>query len=233
MGMTLDWIDFSRARLHWILKEGSSAAVFSVESLLDDGQGERWHLCSTVMAGNVYADCMPKLPPYTYTVAASHKRWMMFRDGGAGTWGDDAGQRETRFRELSFSVLEMPGREISGSEVALAVREELPLMGAVAVTGSESVMLRFPVKHINLHPDGQRWQAETGPLLCPSDVVKELFDAEKEQDFPYALCYVFFRQDGSCSALVRTAATTDACSASPVFTLPVQQFGRAALVLPA
>ena len=56
------------------------------------------------------------------------------------------------------------------AEIASAVAAGLPLIGQVEISDAEtgrSALLEFPIKTMNVLPNGQGWQVDTGPVLLP------------------------------------------------------------------
>ena len=213
----MDCIDFSRSWLFWSLPGSTRLARFALEAALDM-DGDIWYLCSTVMAGNVYADTMARVPVYAYTFATNTRHWVRLRDGsGACLPADDLGEAASLFSELRVSVHTKPAELLCGERLFNSVEAGLPLSACVVLDAPRKALLYFPVKHINMHTDGRRWQAETGPVLLP---------AAHNAAIPVALAALFFNQSGRCEALVRSTAN----GGQDVFSKPVVLAGKAHLV---
>lgn len=166
-------IDFARSSLAWLLPEQPSHGRFALDAVLsvaDAARGwqETFYLGAQVFAGNVYGEGeLFKRPPYEFALASSDRHYRIFRAGhGGGTQRDDWGRVADRFKALDPELRRVACRRVGARAAELLPARELVCRMSVAAPGEgRSLELEFPVKHINVNPERDAFQVETGPVL--------------------------------------------------------------------
>ena len=79
---------------------------------------------------------------------------------------------EDEFTSLVFSVPTLPGTTVlnTDEEVVAATRQNLPLVAQTTIWDDSqrfSATIEYPIKTMNFHPERNRFQVDTGPVLLP------------------------------------------------------------------
>lgn len=75
------------------------------------------------------------------------------------------------FTSLDFELITVPAIQLrSDEDVVRASQEQAPIVARTEITNAEhglATMLEYPVRTMNFHPERQRFQVDTGPLIFP------------------------------------------------------------------
>ena len=200
MGLTAgaDWIDFSRSFITWLTRAERSYGRFSLEAactIIDpDGQApESYYLGSRVVAGRVYSeDHLILTPSYTFQLVAGRERHQIFRDSVYyDASRDSKADNAEVFVDMRIQKRGGAAREVKeGAEISRLVLDGRSLnvkMKLASLPGGRRVVLDFPVKHINVHPESGGFQVETGPVLIPGFI-------RHDEDKDFNTAYVIFNR---------------------------------------
>lgn len=184
-------IDFARARIAWTTLGGSRGLWrVSAAARREDG-GEAWFLAAGVMAGDVYGQGrLPLDPPFSYQIAASHERHVIFREPlEASNVRDTVAPHAETFASFMIVVPEADAGEVPLDQ--LPAQRRWPLTARISAAGQSGAgwTLEFPVNHINLRDEPPAWQVETGPIVVPGDLI-DVAGAAKPGGLQ--LAFVFF-----------------------------------------
>ncbi len=168
-------IDFTSSFVTWKLHDAADFGRFSIDAacILNSGSStETFFLAAGVMAGNVYGDgYLLRQPPYRYQAVFSESHYRIFRVYASQHQDQDTiGKIGERFERLELSINRSDYRKLENFDAIIgATFGMLPINAHVELElgYSTTAELIFPVRHINIESDRQRFQAETGPVLAP------------------------------------------------------------------
>ena len=179
-------IDFSCSSVRWITKEIRSHGAFSIESVLrilarDGHEEESFALGAGVLAGNMYVpQGLVKQPLYHFQLAASAARHVIYRTYAEATSGaqlasaarpaenDTSGLNEQVFELLDFHIARENAHRLEAyADIAHHYERHAVFTAVIGfpLARSRRMELEFPVKHLNLLPQREMFQVETGPVL--------------------------------------------------------------------
>ncbi|MDP6729401.1 MAG: hypothetical protein QF675_05460, partial [SAR324 cluster bacterium] len=178
----IDRVDFSRSSLYWT---GPSKGIFKLVALMSRQEGQVEHdlytygLGQAVMAGNMYVDNhLLKQPPYLFQVAGSSKEQRIFRsflpkrsklrlpDWKHNLTEDTHG--EPLFKEFILDITQEPAVRLNSfEEIDTAFLSNRFSAQVTFSLNDQSIVLEFPINHMNLKHETRQWQVETGPILLP------------------------------------------------------------------
>ena len=194
----LSFINFSQSYLTWCAKPVKSIGRFSIDSIcrihrIKTGYIENYYLATGIMAGNVYANKnLTKIPTYSYQIAASRKHYQIFRD--YAFWEkncDTMGYCSDIFDNIKIIEKEKPAKSIDDKDKIAHLITNNAMLNVKLTFSSDDhqVTLEFPVKHINIQNETNKFQIETGPILVPHC---SLFDYNPMDDSPiFSTAFIF------------------------------------------
>jgi hypothetical protein len=199
-------IDFTRSRLVWTTKAGSSGywrLIASASLISPTHQAlDQFVLAPAVMAGDVYGSGrLLKEPPFSFQIFASRQQHTIVREPGISTvpavTADSTASNDSVFEKLAIHVAEANRNAIDPHKLSdEAVSASWPLTANVELCrpNGDRWVLNFPVNHINIAAiDGKgAFQVETGPILVPHSLISSTSPASVMGGF--AIGYVFFNQ---------------------------------------
>jgi len=199
-------IDFTRSRLVWTTKAGSSGhwSVIASASLISPTHQalDQFVLAPAVMAGDVYGSGrLPKEPPFSFQIFASRRQHTIVREPDISTAPaltmDSTASNDSAFEKLAIDVAEENRNTIDLDKLSNeAVSTSWPLTANVELCrpNGDRWVLSFPVNHINIATiDGKNvFQVETGPVLIPHALISPTSPASVMSGF--AIGYVFFNR---------------------------------------
>ena len=126
------------------------------------------------MAGNVYAENhLIKSPPYMYLAVFSENEYKIIRNYHLySTDQDNHGNVLDRFKSTKVYLHSSKyKRLLSFNDIYHATIGNLSMNAIINMSGWErtDIELQFPINHINVQSDQQKFQVETGPILIPID----------------------------------------------------------------
>lgn len=173
-------LDYSRSFITFVLAGRANCARIQVESRLvlsqpEAGQTEYW-LVASCKAEQTYApQSLFQHPNYDFCIIYTRDRYRILRepllhDPALG----ESGRLLDRFESVQFGLNQATGAESLATPDAVY---EATLAGRLLVAQNELAMasgatatLEYPVKTMNVRPEPQGWQIDTGPLASPPDL---------------------------------------------------------------
>jgi len=194
-------VDFKNSRLFWNHGTKESHGVFNIESVLriyrNDEIKETFVLATGVLAGNMYtSERLVQDPPYYFQVAASRSRHIIYRTDTINKpkWGrlfnrkkrgctNDTPNNNSVFTSLKFKIIEEKCISVGPAYASLRKHYmQLPNFTSkivINIDKEQKVELEFPIKHINISPENEMFQVETGALLFINKECSDLTDIRK------------------------------------------------------
>jgi len=194
-------VDFYNSKLFWNHKTQKSHGAFNIESVLrvykNNEIKETFVLATGVLAGNMYvSERLVQDPPYYFQVASSASRHIIYRTDTINKpkWRRlfskkqknstyDTSNKNSVFASLEYKLIEEKCVRVSSSYRDLRKHYmQLPnFTGKILINISEEqkAELEFPVKHINISPEKEMFQVETGALLLVNEEYANLIDLSK------------------------------------------------------
>lgn len=206
---SVDCIDFVKAKMDWILKNGTRgswqivAAAYPINAKTDAQNA--FYLAPVVMAGHLFGpNQLPITPAYSFQLIASRHKHIIFRNGEAQTNIDSVSDNGTEFASFAHRIPVHSCRLLElGSILPDHLTELWPLQAQVHLLGRDGLswILQFPVQHISHLGDGKgsKFQVETGPILVPQTCVSEEIARPTGGFF---LAYAFFNKNTELQLLI-------------------------------
>ena len=199
-------IDFTRSRLVWTTKAGSSGywrLIASASLISSTNQAlDQFVLAPAVMAGNVYGSGrLLKEPPYSFQIFASRRQHTILREPGMSTVpaipADSTSNNDSVFEKLVIDLADTNRAAIDLDRLSdESISASWPVAANVELCGpnGDRWVLDFPVNHVNVATiDGKpAFQVETGPILVPASLLSPNAPASVAGGF--AIGYVFFNR---------------------------------------
>jgi hypothetical protein len=176
----LNLIDFNKSYLYWLTKSNSNAR-FNIESAFNI-DNEQFVLCSGVYGCSVYSDkdlfLKPSLFFQTIFSLTHHK---VLRTYTTTKNADSTHLNEERFINIEMVVKNSEDYALINSfnEIKAAFNSGKEIISKILIRKPIIAELIFPVKHINLDFEKERFQVETGPVLIYTDLTKNSLKIEK------------------------------------------------------
>lgn len=178
-------VDFSNSKLFWNHGSDNSHGVFNVESVLrkynkNNELINTFVLGAGVLAGNMYVSgSLVKNPSYFFQVAASEdmnviyrtntletEKWRKFLNINRGSGTFDTYNNDFESLEFNLGTEECVEVGLIYSDISMHYLRLHNFTCKIYVNKiDECYELEFPVKHINISPEKEMFQVETGPIL--------------------------------------------------------------------
>ncbi len=161
--------DFKRSFITWKVHNNLSGR-FGVEASLNYENTTSYLLHGVLACKVLESDEMIHTPSYLFQAAFSENRFHIYRINNI--WGnskDTNGANDSGFEDIQFycPMVEEPILT-TASDVCEAVLNNQQISATVVYsTAGKQTQISFPVKHINVEHETNRWQIETGPVLVP------------------------------------------------------------------
>lgn len=198
-------VDFDNSFATFIVKGSSSYGRFRLESVTTVRRGnlsEEYLLLAPVMACDVYGNGrLFREPPYMYQALFSGENFKIFRTYLPGMRQDNSnGRVEELFEGLKKSLRTKDAHRLSDkNEVISAAMAHKPLSARIMFKGvsDSTVSVEFPIKHLNVHPDQEAFQVETGTVAIP-----DVDECAMHRTDGYNVAYVAFNSFDAADILV-------------------------------
>ena len=174
--------DFDNSFITFVVKGYSNYGRFKLESVTTVHKGEQedeYILLSPVMACDVYGKgSLFKEPPYLYQALFSNSHYKIFRTYLPSMRQDNSsGRIEEIFEGLNKCLKSRKAHRLTDkNEVIAAAMANRPLSARITFENLSGfdVSTEFPIKHINVHPEREVFQVETG-MVAITDVNNSVF----------------------------------------------------------
>jgi hypothetical protein len=175
MGETTTGYDFDRSFLTYCTKDGNNHGRFQIcaSCVISGPEGESlYFLTHPVMACTVYGNGkLIKEPAYRFQAVFSKTRYKIFRTFlVSGEQQDSSGQVVQDFSDMqiyaahrTIQLLDDNATIVTHAAKNACLQARLTLQG----TEERSVLIEFPIRHINFDPARARFQVETGTVALP------------------------------------------------------------------
>ena len=157
------FIDFDLSFIGWELKD-KSLGLFQIDSKFKDkNTREKYYLSKNVMAGNVYGkSILPITPNYNYQWITNGISQIVFRTFSNKTIKIDP-KISTNVSRFFLDIKKKQKKEILIND--LIENPNLFNDSLVCIADLFDQIVEFPIKHINIHQNDNKFQIETGPIL--------------------------------------------------------------------
>jgi hypothetical protein len=171
-------LDYGRSYLFFTARGRSNTARLQVEArceLLDRATGEReeYLFFASCKAENTHVrERLFQNPNYDFCGVFSAREFVLFRTPAAyETDPNSVGLIEEYFASAHHAFRWQDGRLLeSAAQVTAATLAGTPLVGRTEWESEEAelrAVLEYPIKTMNVHPQDDRFQVDTGPLPFP------------------------------------------------------------------
>jgi hypothetical protein len=168
--------DFEKSFITFVVKGYSNYGRFKLESVTTVRKGdveEKFILLSPVMACDVYGkESLFKDPPYLYQALFSNNHYKIFRTYLPGMRQDNnSGCIEELFEGLEKCFMNKEALRLTDNkEIIAATMANRPLTARMTFENINgfNISAEFPIKHINVHPEREVFQVETGTAAFPN-----------------------------------------------------------------
>jgi hypothetical protein len=168
--------DLNQTFVTWQTKENLYGR-FSVESAChiydtDKNNTASYYLTSGVMACKVFEDeNMISNPPYLFQGIFSKDEYYILRSSqGKANVKDTYGINNLGFLSLTIDAPLVSYQEIDYEQINSVLADNCYVQASQLLsdaTTSQTYLLEFPVKHININNSSNQYQIETGPVIIP------------------------------------------------------------------
>jgi hypothetical protein len=190
--------DFHSSYLTFIVKKFANYGRFQIESIckIKSCKGEeQFFLLSPIMACNVYGSGqLIKAPAYMFQAIFSKSHYKIFRTYLPDMKSDNSsGVIESNFEGIELSLTKKEMVLLQGyGDVIRAARNNRTIQGRISLSekiGNDSISITvdFPVKHINILPETNQFQVETGTIALPDPSLKTKYEVDR-----FFISYVAF-----------------------------------------
>lgn len=178
--------DFGRSYVTWWSRRGPQPNTARIQidarcSLGEDGGGcrEDFVLITPCKAERMYlADNLFQVPNYDYCGVWSSDDYMVLRtplvhaQPGSAIQEIEIGRNAERFEKVRIDLAWHESAEplADGQAIVQATLANRPIAATTTLTDPKSglrVILEYPVKTMNVQPETNRFQVDTGPVLLP------------------------------------------------------------------
>lgn len=170
-------LDFARSYLTFVTKERSNWARIQLESRCEmrdsEGKSEEFFLFAACRAEDTYGQgALFRIPNYEFCGIFSRNDYLIIRTHARAEDNDPSmGAIKDFFEEVRIDVAPGAAEVLPTNETMVqATLANRPLVGQTEFSwpaGEGRVILEYPIKTMNVNPDRNCFQVDTGPLAFP------------------------------------------------------------------